>query len=437
MSINKRPQFHYSPIKGWINDPNGLVQVNGQYHLFCQYYPEDTKWGPMHWGHAVSDDLVNWKELDIAISPDELGYIFSGSCILDNDNLSGLGTLNNPALLAFFTSHNPETGEQQQSVYYSLDYVHFQKYVNNPVISNRLTDADYKVDFRDPKIFPNPYLGGYSMVLAAGNVLEFYHSLNLLNWTKTGVFNPSVNGFDGITECPDCFEIEPGTWILTLSTILKDEKVGKPLEEKGYINARVMQYFLGKFNGYTFIDSDCDFRDNNKNLCDNRHTPLIIDYGTDNYAMVTFSNTDTPIAIGWGENWDYVNEMPCDDYKGKMTLARTVSLTDTEFGKRLSFAPVLDENNKDLMSHVQKITVADNATVTFDNLIINVTNNYISLNRDSKNFPIEIDENKYHIMTARRVISDTSKCTFTIIEDAGFYEIFADNGTIVFSVQAY
>lgn len=421
--MNNRPSFHYTPNKGWINDPNGTIYIDGKYHLFCQYYPDDTVWGPMHWGHAISSDLINWEEQDIAIYPDSLGYIFSGSCILDTDNLSGLGSRENPALLAFYTSHNPDNGEQQQSLSYSLDYKHFKSYEANPIIKNKLSDSDYKIDFRDPKVFKNPYLGGYSMILTAGRIMEFYHSNNLLNWKKTGEFDPSVNGFAGIVECPDCIQMDDDNWIVTLSIILNEDKIGTSLKDKEYINQRVMQYFIGRFDGYCFTDSL-------KN-----DEPLILDYGTDNYSLVSFANLDAKIFIGWGENWDYVRDLPCKEYKGKMTLARSASLIDTPYGKRLSFKPILDLENKAYMDNIQKITVANNTTVTFDNFKISVNKDSIYLHRNTETFPIKIDPNKYHNMFAKRTLSSDT-ATFTIIKDANYYEIFADEGTIVFSVNS-
>ena len=142
----KRPQYHFTPKKGWINDPNGMVYIDGEYHLFYQHYPDDIVWGPMHWGHAVSNDLLQWEHKDIALYPDELGYIFSGSCIYDKENVSGLGTKDNPPLIAFFTHHDPENGRQQQSIAYSLDKEHFIKYEGNPIITNakRRTSATLK-----------------------------------------------------------------------------------------------------------------------------------------------------------------------------------------------------------------------------------------------------------------------------------------------------
>src|SRR6185503_20443237 len=124
---NYRPQIHFSPQAHWTNDPNGMVYYKGVYHLFFQYYPDSTIWGPMHWGHATSRDLIHWKQQPIALYPDSLGYIFSGSAVVDSGNTSGLGQNGKPPLVAIFTHHDP-AGEkkgvvdyQNQSLAYSLD----------------------------------------------------------------------------------------------------------------------------------------------------------------------------------------------------------------------------------------------------------------------------------------------------------------------------
>ena len=150
-----RNQFHFSPEANWMNDPNGMVYYDGEYHLFYQYYPDSTVWGPMHWGHAVSKDMIKWEHLPVALYPDSLGYIFSGSCVMDWNNTSGLAQDDNIPMIAIFTHHDPE-GEkastnsfQYQSIAYSNDKGRtWTKYAGNPVIPN----SDSIKDFRDPKV---------------------------------------------------------------------------------------------------------------------------------------------------------------------------------------------------------------------------------------------------------------------------------------------
>jgi len=154
MKEDYRPQIHFSPKAHWTNDPNGMVYHNGVYHLFFQYYPDGSTWGPMHWGHATSTDLVHWKELPIAIYPDSLGYIFSGSAVVDKSNSSGFGTNGAPPLVAVYTSHNQVAAKakkidhENQSIAYSIDNgITWNKYAQNPVLKNPGI-----TDFRDPKI---------------------------------------------------------------------------------------------------------------------------------------------------------------------------------------------------------------------------------------------------------------------------------------------
>lgn len=308
-----RPVLHFTPQKGWINDPNGLVYENGNYHLFAQHYPDDVQWGPMHWYHAVSKDLVHWQHLPIALAPDELGMIFSGSAVYDAENTSGFGSKEHPAIVAMYTSHG-ET--EQQSLAWSVDFVHFHKYEDNPVIPNTALP-----DFRDPKILPNSQ-GGWTVVLAAGDRVVFYASQNLKDWEKTGEFYEG-NHSAGVWECPDLFPLTINgqeKWVLLVSMSAEHENHGSRT-----------QYFLGQFNGKTFV-------------CDQPFSkPEWIDQGYDNYAGVTFHNTQQRILMGWGMNWAYSSHIPADTFKGNMTLARKLSLVETPLGGiRLAQTPIAD-----------------------------------------------------------------------------------------------
>lgn len=440
----KRPQYHFTPKKGWINDPNGMVYIDGEYHLFYQYYPDDIVWGPMHWGHAVSKDLLLWEHKEIALCPDELGYIFSGSCIYDKENVSGLGSAKNPPLLAFFTHHNPKDGRQQQSIAYSLDREHFVKYAGNPIIPN----VDKK-DFRDPKVFENPIKGGYTMALAAGSDVEFYHSMNLLDWQYTGSFTPGEHGYGGICECPDCFPLETPDgvkWVLLISMCLMEPDVEKAIKEGRYASAHMMQYYIGEFNGDTFVDTTCEDK------------PLLFDFGSDNYAAVTFAGCEDRIMLGWGENWNYVKKIPAGEWRGKMTCGRKMSLVNTEFGYRLCCVPIGMERieaqyvamNGDVVS-VDKDTLflrmayGKEFELTFalggdKQLTIHGTEKEIVVDRSASGvYTATQDEglkkHKYDILVAPRFISDSGH--MDVLYDNGYFEIFAENGLAVFSVMTY
>lgn len=310
-----RPELHFTPEAGWINDPNGLVFAQGRYHLFAQYYPEPY-WGPMHWCHAVSADLVHWEHLPTALAPDGLGAVFSGSAVWDQANTAGFCRDGQGAMVAMYTSHleGPDGPREQQSIAYSTDGVHFTPYGGNPVIPSS------RRDFRDPKVFPNPVKGGWSAVLAAGDHVEFYHSRDMKAWEKTGEFGPAGNFSPGVWECPDLFPLPLGgqeVWVLLLSMGGNEANHGSRT-----------QYFTGRFDGDAF-------------RCDGRFTqPEFIDAGFDNYAGVTYYGASQRLLMGWASNWTYAHNLPTGPYRGQMTLPRAVSLTNTpKGGPRLAWAP--------------------------------------------------------------------------------------------------
>jgi fructan beta-fructosidase len=172
-----RPLFHFTPDSMWMNDPNGMVYFDGVYHLFYQHYPDSTVWGPMHWGHATSTDMVRWDHQPIALYPDELGYIFSGSAVVDYNNSSGFGTNDNSPLVAIFTYHNPVFEKESplktesQGIAFSLDKgKNWTKYNGNPV----LLSPGIK-DFRDPKGALARSLGTMDHVTGCNGSYQFLH----------------------------------------------------------------------------------------------------------------------------------------------------------------------------------------------------------------------------------------------------------------------
>lgn len=321
-----RPGFHFSPQSHWLNDPNGLVFYEGTYHLFYQHHPYGNKWGPMHWGHAVSKDLIHWEHMPIALFPDEHGAIFSGCCVVDWKNSSGLFE-NSHGLVALFThaDTHPETGQprQRQSLAYSSDKGQtWQKYEGNPVLTE-----DELVDFRDPKVFWHSQSERWIMVLVAGDHVRFYKSKNLREWSLSGEFGKGEGSHDGVWECPDLFELpidDTGRtkWVLIIS-------IGdNPRCPEG---SRT-QYFIGEFDGNTFI---------NDNTADHI---MWLDYGRDNYAGVSWSDIPEQdgrrVIIGWMSNWKYANETPTGSWRGAMTLPRALSLTDRDGSVSLTQMPV-------------------------------------------------------------------------------------------------
>ncbi len=316
-----RPQFHFTPKSGWMNDPNGMVYFKGEYHLFYQYYPDSTVWGPMHWGHAVSKDLMHWEHLPIALYPDSLGYIFSGSAVVDQNNTSGFSTDGEPPLVAMFTSHNMvgekagRTDYETQSIAYSLDKGRtWTKYVNNPVIKNQGSK-----DFRDPKVTWHEASKQWIVTLAVADHTEFYASTNLKDWSKTGEFGKTEGSHGGVWECPDLFPLKvegsnTEKWVLIVN-----------INPGGPNKGSAGQYFIGEFDGKTFKN------DNKPN------ETLWLDHGTDNYATVTWSNApdNRRISLGWMSNWQYANKVPTVVWRSATTLPRELTLKNTSQGIRL------------------------------------------------------------------------------------------------------
>lgn len=305
-----RPQVHYTPAKNWVNDPNGLVFVDGTYHLFYQYNPQGNDWGNMSWGHATSTDLMHWTEQAVALTRDELGDIFSGSCVIDRDNTAGFGA---GSMVAIYTS---ASGVQQQSVAYSTDGgKNFTRFANNPVIKN---DDD---NLRDPKVFWHDGTKQWIMALAKGWKMgvEFYGSTDLKAWRHLSTFVVPLTGRPSLQwECPDLIQMGD-KWVLLVSV-----NPGGPILGSG------MMYFPGQFDGTTFTAED-------------RSYPLWLDYGMDNYAGVTWSNTgDRRIMIGWMNNWQYAGNVPCSPWRSAFTLPRELKLI-TYNGQSLLTSTVVKE----------------------------------------------------------------------------------------------
>nr|WP_255749826.1 glycoside hydrolase family 32 protein [Gramella crocea] len=187
-----------------------MFYLNGTYHLYFQYYPEDIVWGPMHWGHATSKDMIDWEEQEIALEPDEKGYIFSGSAVVDSENTSGFEKDDKTPVIAMYTYHDPK-GEKQgrkdyqsQAIAYSLDEgYNWTKFKDNPVISNPGIQ-----DFRDPKITRDTINHQWLMVLATRDRSYFYSSQDLKEWKKISEFGEATGAHNGVWECPDFFPMK-------------------------------------------------------------------------------------------------------------------------------------------------------------------------------------------------------------------------------------
>lgn len=315
-----QPKYHFSAIKNWLNDPNGMVYYQGEYHLFYQYHPDSMVWGPMHWGHAVSRDLITWDHLPIALYPDELGMIFSGSAVIDYRNTAGFGP---EAMVTIFTHHNPEKETQSQSLAYSLDNGRsWQKYAGNPV----LTPPSGIVDFRDPKVFWYENADGsahWVMCLATGYAIRFYTSPNLIEWEMSGRFGDGYGSRAGVWETPELFKLSTQNsqkeyWVLSVGVL-----------EGGPGGGSGTQYFVGSFDGHEFtVPYDKD-------------VVHWADYGADFYAVQSWTNMPDGrrLWLAWMNNWQYGKVIPTTNWRGAMTIPREVGLLETAEGPRLTQKP--------------------------------------------------------------------------------------------------
>lgn len=298
-----RPVYHHTPVYGWMNDPNGMFYKDGVYHLYFQYNPYGSVWGNMHWGHSTSTDLMHWNFEGCAIVPDAWGAIFSGSCVVDHNNTAGFGK---GAVVAFYTSAKatPWGDVQSQSMAYSLDNGKtFTKYEGNPILTSS------EKDFRDPKIFWYAPGKHWVMMLAVGQHMEIYSSVNLKEWKKESEFGAMQGAHGGVWECPDLVEIPvEGThekkWVLICN-----------LNPGGPFGGSAAQYFVGSFDGKKFVN-------------ESPTQTKWMDWGKDNYATVTWNNAPDGrcIALGWMSNWQYANNVPTRQYRSANTLARDLTL---------------------------------------------------------------------------------------------------------------
>jgi fructan beta-fructosidase len=428
-----RPQIHFSPKAHWMNDPNGMVFYKGIYHLFFQYYPNGTTWGPMHWGHAESPDMIHWKEMPIALYPDSLGYIFSGSAVVDSNNTSGFGKNGKVPLVAIFTQHDPK-GEregknnfQNESLAYSLDNgAMWTKYIGNPVLKNPGIR-----DFRDPKVMWYAPEHKWIMTLATHDHITFFSSPDLKNWQKESEFGKTSGAHGGVWECPDLFPLKLNGkeyWVLIVN-----------VNPGGPNGGSATQYFVGDFNGNAFTPLDSGTR--------------WVDYGPDEYAGITWSNTgNRRIFLGWMSNWEYANQVPTVKWRNAMTIPRLLTLKEVNGKILLASEPVKEikslENSK-LMTLLQQNTSAPSQYIL--KLKMNELNDYqiILSNKQGNKVLIGYDKNsdEYYIDRTASGATDFQKdfkgrftaprftaapnSDVTLVVDAASVELFADNGLTV------
>ncbi len=306
-----RSVYHHTPEANWMNDPNGMFydDAAGLWHLYYQHNPEAPVWGPMHWGHSVSKDLIHWEHLPIVLYPDSLGTIFSGSIVIDRNNTAGFGE---NAIVAIYTQS--EYIGQHQSIAYSTDGGYtFTKYEGNPVLKGDIAD------FRDPKVTWDG--DHWLMTLACQQEIRFYASPDLKNWEYLSSFGKDLGAHGGVWECPELLKMGD-KFVLLVS-----------INPGGPFGGSATQYFVGDWDGKTFKCENGKY--------ENEQMPWL-DYGKDNYSTFTFHNSPEGrlVAMGWMSNWQYAEVLPTVAFRSQNTIARDLFLfTDDEGEYRLGCVP--------------------------------------------------------------------------------------------------
>mgnify|MGYP000252267000 FL=1 len=394
-----RPRVHFTPARNWMNDPNGLLFYKGKYHLFYQHNPSGILWGNMSWGHAVSTDLFNWEHLPVAIPCTDTAGIFSGSAVFDHKNTSGLGTTDNPPMVAIYTLHQNDESNQSQHIAFSLDEgVTWTKYQGNPVL-----DLGMK-DFRDPKVTWQETTQSWLMTVAKPQEFKiaFFTSKDLINWSHLSDFGP-LGATGGIWECPDLFPLqtEDGAtkWALIVS-----------LNPGGIAGGSGTQYFVGDWDGKYFTTT--------------QKKTLWIDYGRDNYAGVTFGDApnNRKIFVGWMCNWDYASKLPSPIWRTSMTTPRELQLLTIGDEIRLTANPIAELKTEHDYSFTIKgnenaeIVIGDESKkvlITFD-----AARKTVSLDRSAAWYP-ELED---RIQTTP--VIELQEFTIRLVLDHGSVELF-------------
>ena len=402
-----RPVYHHTPEYAWMNDPNGMFYLNGEWHLYYQWGPYGSMWNNMTWGHSVSSDLIHWEHRPEVLKPDALGAIFSGSCVVDHNNTAGFGK---GAVIALYTS----AGEvQSQSLAYSLDGGNtFTKYEGNPILTSDI------VDFRDPNMFWNEEIGKWNLILACGQEMRIYTSDNLIDWKEESRFGKSYGSHDGVWECPDLFKLPvEGTdeekWVLFCN-----------INPGGPSGGSATQYFIGDFDGYKFTVDDVDRYLDGKALWQ--------DYGKDHYATVSFSNAPDGrhTMIGWMSNWEYANIVPTMQFRSANTIARDPFLYKEDgkiyLGSRP--APEYDGANLDKTVKINGSCVIILANENGEEFVITYDQKAMTLSCDRSN--CGKTDFSPHFKTVATAPVQRKLNSMRIFVDNSSIEVFGNNGEV-------
>lgn len=436
-----RPAYHHTPLYGWMNDPNGMFYKDGVWHLYYQKNPYGSKWQNMTWGHSTSTDLINWEAQPDVIRPDGLGSIFSGSAVVDHNNTAGFGE---DAIVVLFTSAG--TSQMQSLAHSNDDGQTFEVYKGNPIIT---LDSEA----RDPNMFWNEKTGEWNLILAHALEKEnlFFTSPDLINWTLSGNFGKGLGAQEGVWECPDIFELQvPGTnetkWVLICN-----------INPGGPFGGSAVQYFIGDFDGKKFTS------DTNP---DGTVPTKWLDYGKDNYALVSWSDApqNRRTAIGWMSNWQYAADVPTMQFRSANTLPRDLKLfksADGELyvasepspelsklrgevvssaaGKNISTSSSDYQLPSDGLCEINISFEAKNADVVSFTLS-NKEDEKVVLKYDAKNRTMSFDRResgitdfsqKFPAVTVSPTFENNGKVNLRIFVDRSSIELFGNNGEFV------
>ena len=446
--VNRRPVYHFSQQKNWSNDPNGMLYVDGEYHLFYQYNPFGTKWGHMSWGHAISKDLKKWQHLPVALteiknSDGSTDMFFSGGAVVDSLNTSGLFKPGyKHGIVAVYTIHKDKDGKglgQSQGIAYSEDKGRtFKIYDKNPVLDIGIAD------FRDPAVIWDEAKKVWIMTVAIPleHKVQFYWSENLKDWELKGEFG-NQGDVTKIWECPSLSQVQVENsgekkWVLIISSGHKYD---------GYVG---MQYFVGDFDGKTFTPQK-------------QEGVFHLDEGKDFYAAIPFGNQPAnqpdPIIIGWANNWAYANQIPADEYRGQFSLPRKLTLINESGTLKLRQKPIISEtiptetanlkkgkgfssplSRKNNNVYRLKLDLNLSGSEGFEIDLLKHSNFSTKLNFDPKTATLSLDRNnsgetQFHEsfkgIESMVVHPENGRLKLDIIVDKSVIEIYANDGKAV------
>jgi len=443
-----RPQVHFSPREHWTNDPNGLVYFHGEYHLFFQYNPFGDQWGHMSWGHAVSRDLLHWRELPVAIPEMGNEMVFTGSVVVDSRNTSGFCAQGKECLVAIYTGHRtgPREVRQTQNLAYSLDDGRtWTRHAQNPVLDLQMAD------FRDPSVSWDDKEEHWLMAvsLPKEHKVRFYASPDLKRWTQLSDFGPAGD-VDGDWECPDLLRVpnETGSgaaWVLKIGL-----NPGAPQGGSGE------QYFLGEFDGKRFVPFPRSASIRPPSADSPMPASSWTNYGKDDYCAISFNGLpsgEKPVLIGWMSNWEYAAKLPTSPWRGQMSIPRRLSLVKDQAGPALRQEPITTPLRTEYKSiqQIKNNEVSDALEAPFE-LELNFGNSTeqvfgIRLYTDEKHWTeIGFDRTKREFYMDRRqsglVITpkfpmktvaslvESRPYDLKVIVDRSSMEAYAQNGTI-------